>query len=64
MAAEKKGFESTGFALGLMLGVIGLWLVHTIMAAPQTARRKWAWVGFAIHAVVWTTLLVYYFTTV
>ncbi len=61
---EEKRLNSTGLALGLVLGVIGVLLVHTIMAAPQTDRKKWCWIGFVIHAIVWTILLVYYFRTV
>ena len=56
-AENGSGFNLGGFALGFLLGLIGVLIAYLIKGDDQAARRKWAWIGFAIWVVIWLILL-------
>ena len=51
------GFHLGGFALGFLLGLIGILIAYVIKDDKKRARRKWAWIG-------WLTFLVIYLVIV
>ena len=54
---EGGGFSLGGFALGFFLGLIGVLIAYVIKDEKQSARRKWAWIG-------WVTFLALYLVLV
>jgi len=51
-AAKQKapdgGFNLGGFALGLLLGLIGVLVAYLISDDNKAERVKWAWIGLAV----------------
>ena len=43
-----SGFHLGGFALGFLLGIIGIIVAYLIKDDKKSNRVKWAWIGFAI----------------
>ena len=57
-AAPGSGdFNIGGFALGFLLGLIGVLVAYLISDDKKAARTKWAWIGFG----VWIVLLLIFF---
>lgn len=59
-AAKSKapdGFNLGGFALGFLLGLIGVLIAYLISDDNKAARTKWAWIGFG----VWVVILLVFF---
>ena len=42
-----------GFALGFLLGVIGVLIAYIIENGKNRPLIKWAWIGLAAWVVVW-----------
>jgi hypothetical protein len=55
-AGEGGGFHFGGFALGLLLGVIGVIIAYIINDDKKRSRRMWAWIGWAAWIVIWLAL--------
>ncbi|MCO6498406.1 MAG: hypothetical protein J5I50_12180 [Chitinophagaceae bacterium] len=54
-----QGFHLGGFALGFLIGPIGVLIAYLIgnNSAVDTNRRKWAWIGLAGAVVLWLLFL-------
>lgn len=48
-----NGFNLGGFALGLLIGLLGVLIAYLINDSNKSSRIKWAWIGFA----VWIALI-------
>jgi hypothetical protein len=46
------GFHIGGFALGFLLGLIGVLIAYLINDDKKSNRVKWAWIGLAIWVVI------------
>ncbi len=57
MAAGDTGFNIGGFALGLLLGLIGVLIAYVISDDNKAARTKWAWIGFGVALVIYLLVL-------
>ena len=61
-AAKKSdgttGFHLGGFALGLLLSIIGVLIAYLINDDKKSNRVKWAWIGFAVWLVIWLIFVV------
>ena len=63
MMAGKKadgetGFHVGGFALGFLLGLIGVLIAYLINDDKKSNRVKWAWIGLAAIVVIWLIVAV------
>jgi hypothetical protein len=56
-SVDGSGFNLGGFALGFLLGLIGVLIAYLINDDKKAARTKWAWIGLA----VWVVLLLIFF---
>jgi hypothetical protein len=54
------GFHIGGFALGFLLGIIGVLLAYVIGGDEDVKRNraKWAWIGLGVYVVIVIALLV------
>lgn len=50
--AGETGFHFGGFILGFLLGLIGVLIAYLIKDEYKQNRVKWAWIGWAITAVI------------
>lgn len=57
-AAGESGFHLGGFALGFLLGLIGVLIAYLINDDLASNRRKWAWIGVAAWLVILLVVLV------
>jgi hypothetical protein len=48
----ESGFHAGGFALGFLLGLIGLLIAYLINDDKKSNRVKWAWIGFGAYVVI------------
>lgn len=48
----ETGFHLGGFALGFLLGLIGVLIAYLIKDDYKSNRVKWAWLGFGIYVVI------------
>ena len=57
---HSRGFHIGGFALGFLLGIIGVLLAYVIGGDEDVKknRAKWAWIGFGLYVVLLIALLV------
>jgi len=51
------GFHLGGFALGFLLGLIGIIIAYIIKDEKRRNRIKWAWIGFGIYVVLYLIIL-------
>lgn len=51
-ADGSSGFHIGGFALGFLLGLIGVLIAYLIKDDYKSNRVKWAWIGWAIWVVI------------
>lgn len=52
------GFHLGGFALGFLLGLIGVLIAYLIKDDKRKNRIKWAWLGVLAWLVIWLIVLV------
>jgi hypothetical protein len=57
-ADDGSGFNLGGFALGFLIGLIGVLIAYLIKDDKKPARVKWAWIGFGVWIVLWLLLFV------
>jgi hypothetical protein len=55
---DGSGFNLGGFALGLLLGPIGVLIAYLIPGEYKTSRIKWAWLGFLLAVILWLVFVV------
>lgn len=48
----ETGFHLGGFALGFLLGLIGVLIAYIINDDKKQNRRKWAWIGLGVVVVL------------
>lgn len=53
----ETGFHLGGFALGFLLGLIGILIAYLINDDYRSNRRKWAWIGFGSFLVIYIVLI-------
>ena len=46
------GFNIGGFALGFLLGLIGILISYIINNENNASRHKWAWIGFGVWIAI------------
>jgi hypothetical protein len=49
----ETGFHVGGFALGFLLGLIGILIAYLINDDYKSNRRKWAWIGWGVFVVIY-----------
>lgn len=49
----ESGFHGGGFALGLLLGAIGVIIAYIINDDKKHRRRVWAWIGWAVWIAIY-----------
>ena len=56
---HSAGFHVGGFALGFLLGLIGVLLAYVIGGDPEVKRNraKWAWIGFGLITAIEVILI-------
>lgn len=54
----ESGFHVGGFALGFLLGLIGVLIAYLINDDKKSNRTKWAWIGFAAALVLYLLLII------
>lgn len=52
------GFHLGGFALGFLLGLIGVLIAYLINDEKKSNRTKWAWIGLGVAVVLYILLLI------
>ncbi len=59
-ADNSVGFHIGGFALGFLVGLIGILIAYLIKGDPGVDRNriKWAWIGFGVWVAVLIALLI------
>ncbi|HYE55048.1 MAG TPA: hypothetical protein VD996_09405 [Chitinophagaceae bacterium] len=57
-ADGSTGFHLGGFALGFLLGLIGVLIAYLLNDEYKSNRVKWAWLGVAAALVFWLLLTV------
>lgn len=61
---KKPGFDGGGFALGLVLGGIGVLIAYLIKDGDNKNRQKWAWIGFGVSTILGILLLIALISTI
>ena len=56
--ADGEGFHLGGFALGFLLGLIGVLIAYLIGGDNGRNRAKWAWIGLAAAVVLYLLAVV------
>ena len=51
------GFHIGGFALGFLLGLIGVLIAYLLNDDKKSNRVKWAWIGFGVVFVIYLLAL-------
>ena len=51
-------FEITGFALGVLLSLVGVLIAYLIDDAKKKERVKWAWLGFVVSLVLFGAFII------
>jgi len=54
---HSTGFHVGGFALGFLVGIIGVLIAYLINDDYKRNRVKWAWIGFGIFVVLYLILI-------
>lgn len=50
--AGETGFHVGGFALGFLVGLVGVLIAYLIKDDYKRNRVKWAWIGFGVILVI------------
>lgn len=53
-----SGFHLGGFALGFLLGLIGVLIAYLIKDDKKKNRVKWAWLGLVAWLVIWLIFVI------
>jgi hypothetical protein len=53
-----SGFHLGGFALGFLLGLIGVLIAYLIKDEKKKTRVKWAWLGLVAWVVIWLIFVI------
>ncbi len=56
-APDGSGFHLGGFALGFLLGLIGVLIAYLINDDLKSTRTKWAWIGFGVVLVLYLIIV-------
>ena len=56
--ADGGGFHLGGFALGFLLGLIGVLVAYLLNDDLKSSRVKWAWLGLLAGFVFWLLIFV------
>ena len=56
-ADDATGFHLGGFALGFLLGLIGVLIAYLINDEKKSNRTKWAWIGLGAAVVLYLLLI-------
>ncbi len=48
----ETGFNVGGFALGFLLGLLGVLIAYLINDDKKSNRRKWAWIGLGVAILI------------
>jgi hypothetical protein len=56
-ADGETGFHLGGFALGFLVGLIGVLIAYLINDDNKKNRVKWAWIGFGVFVVIYAIVL-------
>ena len=51
------GFHLGGFALGFLVGLIGVLIAYLIKDGKRKNRIKWAWIGFGVWVLLYIALI-------
>lgn len=62
--AGETGFHLGGFALGFLLGLIGVLVAYLLKDDYSSNRRKWAWIGLGAAVVLSVILFAIVFKSV
>jgi hypothetical protein len=54
----ETGFHLGGFALGFLLGLIGVLIAYLINDGKHSNRVKWAWIGLAVWVVILLAIII------
>lgn len=54
---HSTGFHLGGFALGFLVGLIGVLIAYLINDDNKQNRVKWAWIGFGISVVLYLIII-------
>lgn len=54
---RETGFHIGGFALGFLLGLIGVLIAYLINDEYKSNRRKWAWIGFGSFVLIYLVII-------
>ena len=57
-AVAGMGFNLGGFALGLLLSLIGVLIAYLITGDDKKSRIRWAWIGAAISLIIWGAIII------
>ena len=57
-ATGLAGFNLGGFALGLLLSLIGVLIAYLITGDNKKNRITWAWIGAAISLIIWGAVII------
>ncbi|MBL7758077.1 MAG: hypothetical protein JNL59_11815 [Chitinophagaceae bacterium] len=52
MESGETGFHIGGFALGILLGLIGVLIAYLINDDKKRNRVKWAWIGWGVWVLI------------
>lgn len=61
--AEGGGFHLGGFALGFLLGLLGILIAYLLNDDLKSSRVKWAWLGFAAAILFWLLMILVVFAS-
>ncbi len=56
-ADGETGFHLGGFALGFLVGLIGVLIAYLINDDNKRNRVKWAWIGFGVFVVIYAIVI-------
>jgi len=56
-ADGETGFHVGGFALGFLLGLIGVLIAYLINDDKKSNRVKWAWIGWGVVVLLWLIIV-------
>ncbi|MEO6638098.1 MAG: hypothetical protein ABIN25_07460 [Ginsengibacter sp.] len=59
---HSTGFHIGGFALGFLVGLIGVLIAYLINDDYKRNRVKWAWIGFGVYVVLLVVLLAAFYS--